>query len=112
MDADASAYGVGAVISHVLPKLMVMTKPIAFASRALTPAKRNYAQIEEEALALIFGVKSILVNMAEDLLFTHQPLLAILGPKKGIPSPAAARFRQWSILLAAYLYDSKLKPTN
>ena len=42
----------------------------------------------------------------------YKPLLAILGPKKGIPSLAAARLQQWSILLTAYLYDIEFKPSK
>ncbi len=52
MAADASAY---AVISHVLPD--GTERPICFASRTLASSERNYAQLEKEALALVFGTK-------------------------------------------------------
>ena len=52
---DASSYGVGAVISQIEEN--VQERPVAFASRSLSRAERNYAQIEREALALVFRVK-------------------------------------------------------
>ena len=62
---DASSYGVGACLMHVIGG---QEKPIAYASRTLSQAEMKYAQIEREALAIIFAVKnSISMYMVESL---------------------------------------------
>ena len=55
LDCDASAYGVGAVLSYVFPN--GEERPVAYASRTLTETEKGYARIEKEALSLVYGIK-------------------------------------------------------
>ena len=96
LDTDASQHGVGAVISHIFPS--GEEKPIAFASRTLSKSERNYAQIEKEALSIIFGIKKFhqyLFGRTFFLCTDHKPLVTLLSPKSGIPTLAAARLQRW-----------------
>ncbi|CAC5371000.1 unnamed protein product [Mytilus coruscus] len=52
---DSSPYGVGAVLSHKMDD--GSDKPIAYTSRTLTSAEKNYSVLEKESLAIIFGIK-------------------------------------------------------
>ena len=110
---DASAYGVGAVISHKMPD--GSERPVAYASRTLSKSEQNYAQVEKEALSLVYGVRKFhqyLYGRRFTILTDHKPLKAILGPKKHIPPLAAARMQRWALLLSAYVYDIEFRPTE
>ena len=113
LSCDASAYGVGTVIAHIMPNKS--ERPVTYASRTLSPAERNYGQIEKKALGIIFGVtkfQKFLYGRKFTLVTDHKPLLTLLGPKSQIPPLAAARLQRWALILTAYNYDIQYCPSD
>lgn len=101
--ADSSAYGIGAVLCHVIDGV---ERPVCFASRSLNSAERNYSQLEKEALALVYALRQfhfyVWGQTGLTLVTDHKPLLGLFSPNKIIPPMASGRVQRWSLLLQAY----------
>ena len=112
LTADASPYGVAAVLSHPDPKTGA-DRPVAFASRSLTTAERNYSQLDREALAIIFGVSKyhqFVYGRKFIVKSDHKPLLGLLTPGRCLPNVVSPRLMRWKLTLTAYDFELQFVP--
>ncbi|KAG8195641.1 hypothetical protein JTE90_004977 [Oedothorax gibbosus] len=106
LTSDASSYGLGSVLSHLLPN--GKEAPVAYYSRTMTKTERNYSQTDKEALAILAGVKkfhSYLLGRRFRIVTDHRPLLGIFNSTKPIPQMISPRVLRWSLSLQAYDYE-------
>ena len=98
LENDASEYGLGSV-------LMQDNKPVAYASRTLSASERNYAQIEKEMLAIVFGLEKFhhyLYGNDIIIITDHKPLTFIV--KKPL-SKAPKRIQNMILKTQEYNYS-------
>ena len=100
LSVDASSKGLGAV-------LLQDGKPLAYASRALTPTQERYAQIEKETLAIVYGAQKFhqfIYGRPTRVESDHKPLQYILSkPLHQAP------LRLQKMMLTLQRYDLKVK---
>ena len=80
-------------------------QPVAFASRSLSKAEKNYAHLEKEAVAIMFGVRKFhqyLYGCTFTIYSDHKPLKHIFNENRGIPAMVSSRVQHWALALGAY----------
>ena len=95
LSTDASSYGLGAVLLQKQDD--EQWRPVAYASRAMNPTEQRYAQIEKEALDLIWASERFadyLIGLKYHIETGPKPLVPLLSTKNLEDRPARVqRFR-------------------
>ena len=103
LENDASEYGIGSV-------LLQEGKPLAYASRTLSPAEQNYAQIEKELLAITFGLRKFhpfTFGRPMQIITDHKPLVSIT--KKPL-CKAPRRLQNMLLKVQEYSFEVTYRP--
>ena len=105
---DASATALGACLSQ---KVSGVDRPIAFASRVLSPAERKYSASEREGLACLWACERwhfYLYGRRFTLVTDHQALKTLLTA--GGSGHRPLRLHRWSDRLFQYTFDVRYRP--
>ena len=97
VQTDASDLGLGAVL---LQEYDGVLQPLAFASRSLVPAEKNYSVTEKECLAIVFALRKFDVYL-DGTKFVVQTDHSALSWLMRLREPAG-RLARWALLIQHY----------
>lgn len=103
LSTDASSYGLGAVL---LQNHDDQWRPVAYASRAMSPAEQRYAQIEKEALGITWASERLadyLIGLKFHIETDHQPLVPLFST--GILDVLPARVQRFRMRVMRFFYS-------
>ncbi|XP_054266984.1 uncharacterized protein K02A2.6-like [Macrosteles quadrilineatus] len=109
LSADSSSYGIGVALLQLQED--GTKRPVAYASRSLSSAERNWAQIEKEALAIAWGCERfehLILGLHLHIETDHKPLLSIFKIKD--LDNITPRLQRIRLRLMRYTYDITYTP--
>ena len=106
---DASDFGMGGILCQKNAKEEL--KPLAYASRLMTSAKRRYGTIERELAAVVHFTqyfREFLYERAFTIVTDHENLLSTL--QRAPVKPKHERRERWRMIMAEYNYRVEYMP--
>ncbi len=107
LQTDASDYGLGAVLCQ---EINGDERVIAYASKSLNKAQKNYMTSDKECLAIIYGVKNFRTYLIgrKFTLYTDHAALQFLQTMK-LNRDLSGRLSRYQMFLQEFVFDIKYK---
>ena len=105
LETDASDFGVGGAL---LQATDTIERPVAYFSKHLNKAEKNYGNGEKEMLAIVRSVehfKQYLYGCPFKIRTDHRPLSCMLTTER-----AASRIARWLVTLSSFEFTIQYKP--
>lgn len=105
LETDASEHSISAVL---LLKSPGTERPIAYWSKRLDAAQKNYSVVDKEALAVVKSChrfSKYLLGRKFTIRTDQKSLLRIFSSDKGLPVTASGRLLRWALFMSGFDYD-------